>query len=574
MLPLSMRRALVVTALSFVAGCGGEAPRSRPLSALLVTFDTTRADALGCYGNPAGATPHLDALAAEGVRYERAHTVAPLTLPAHTSMMTGLWPPRHGVRDNGLRPLPRAAVTLAERARAAGLSTAAFLGSVVLDPAFGLDQGFERYDAPPRSSARRAERRGHEVVRRALAWLDELPSGARFLLWVHLFDPHDPYDAQPTYAAQVGGHPYLAEVAAADDAFGQLMAGLGERSSRTVVLALGDHGEALGQHGEPTHGSFVYEETLAVPMILRLPGGPRGVRVSAPVSVADVLPTLAAALELPPAADALALDGRALPLSDGQAQPGRGLYFEAWHGYFSYGWSPLAGWLDAGGKSLFASRSVFLDLARDPGETAPLPLEDSPVAAEHEAAVRSVLAAPRLPAEETPLDPGLLADLRAIGYADAGAWDRDLPDPLQPSERRSPTDAAGELQELLRAKALVAAGRTSEAEPALREVLEQNPRNWAALDALGLCLLERQAWAEAREVLQRAVAGGPPWASSRHNLGRALSELGRDAEALDAFRAAIAADPGYRPSVEEALRLAQRLGRSQEAARYEAMLER
>ena len=254
---MGRRASLSVLALALASACpGSDEPGG--LSAVLITLDTTRDDAVGA----PGVTPHLDALARDGVRFERAYTVAPLTLPAHASMLTGLVPLRHGLRVNGAGALPLAASTLAEHAAAAGLRTGAIIGAVVLDGAFGLDQGFETYDVPPHGRQQRdthfAMRTGAEVVELALAWLDEGDPRAPFFLWVHLWDPHAPYDAPAELAGRFPEHPYLDEVAAADAAVGTLIAGLTARGlmERTAILVVGDHGEAFGEHGELTHGTY------------------------------------------------------------------------------------------------------------------------------------------------------------------------------------------------------------------------------------------------------------------------------------------------------------------------------
>src|SRR6185503_9303787 len=263
-----VRRAIALGVLVLAAGCGQEERRS----ALLVTLDTTRADALSCYGNREPTTPVLDSLAKDGVAFDAAHTVMALTLPAHTSMLTGLAPLRHGLRDNGVAALPEAAQTIAARAHAAGIDTAAFVSSVVLDDDFGLDQGFDVYSVPVRRGATErahgAERPARATIDAALAWLAGRDSARPFFLWVHLYDPHHPYTPSAPFAERFSS-PYLGEVAAMDHELGRLFDDLRARGllERTFVLALADHGEAFGEHGELTHGTYCYETTLHVPLI-------------------------------------------------------------------------------------------------------------------------------------------------------------------------------------------------------------------------------------------------------------------------------------------------------------------
>jgi len=262
--------------------CGDAQPA--PRSALLITLDTTRADVLGPYGGPPGLAPTIERMAREGVVFERAYSVAPLTQPSHASMMTGLWPPVHGVRENGLNALPPAAETVAERARARGLQTAAFVAAVVLDAAFGLDQGFDTYVGPARkgesTTSHVAELPGDVVVDRALAWLSARERRKPFFLWVHLFDPHGPYTPPPAYQRQGRNEAtslYAGEVSFADAQVGRLLDALRADGTleETFVLLVADHGEAFGEHGEPTHGAYVWDTTLHVPLILRYPHGAR-----------------------------------------------------------------------------------------------------------------------------------------------------------------------------------------------------------------------------------------------------------------------------------------------------------
>ena len=355
-------------------GCSADPPAApsekaaSKTSILLVTLDTTRADALGCLGGRPGVTPRLDALAREGVLYTQARTTAPVTLPAHASMFTGLYPIRHGARDNGRTPLPPEATTLAELAREAGLETAAFVAAAVLDDAWGLDQGFETYVDPTRPhdgsvSAMYVERSAEEVVGDALRWLRERDAGRPFLLWVHLFDPHAPYVPPPAFARQAGGDPYLGEVARADAGVGALLDELARQDldDETLVVVVSDHGEGLGDHGEVTHGSLAYDTTLRVPLIVRHPDGRRaGTRSDEAASVVDVLPTVAAALGLEAPAG---IDGVDLgePLDGAE----RGIFFETSYGFLHYGWSPISGWLEGGLKYVHDACLLYTSDAAD-----------------------------------------------------------------------------------------------------------------------------------------------------------------------------------------------------------------
>ena len=262
---------------------------------LLITIDTLRADRVGAFGGPAGLTPNLDRLASEGVQLTRAYTAAPLTLPSHASILTAASPPVHGLRTNGLFRLGPAIPTLATVLKGAGYRTGAFVGSFVLDARFGLNRGFDEYDdrygeKHAGDPAEGAERRGEEVVKPALAWINarrfqsEAPSQRQspaaspqplapspWFAWVHLYDPHEPYRAPEPYASQ--HQPYDAEVAYADAMVGRLLAGLPQGAlDRTVIMVAADHGESLGEHGERSHGVFIYDVTMRVPWIIRHAG--------------------------------------------------------------------------------------------------------------------------------------------------------------------------------------------------------------------------------------------------------------------------------------------------------------
>ena len=261
---------------------------------LLVTLDTTRADHIGAYGDRRAQTPHLDRLAAEGVTFERAITAAPLTLPAHVSLFTGLYPFAHGVRNNGNFALSEGIPTLATALHAGGYRTAAFVSAFVLDRRYGLARGFDRYD-----DGVGLERRGDRTAAAVDSWLSERSEDHRpYFIWMYLYDPHDPYDPPPPFREAFADLPYDGEIAFDDRVVGALIDRVRRSDSdpSTLVAVVGDHGESLGEHGEATHGMFVYESDVRVPMILWWPGRlPAGRRVPALVRSIDLAPTLLAA---------------------------------------------------------------------------------------------------------------------------------------------------------------------------------------------------------------------------------------------------------------------------------------
>jgi choline-sulfatase len=346
-----------------------------PRNLLLVSLDTVRADHMGCYHNAAAQTPHLDALAASGLRFERASTVVPLTLPAHASLMTGTFPGWHGVHDNGGFYLDDDQLTLAEVLRNKGFRTGGFVGAFVLDRRWGIAQGFDRYfddfdlDAVPSAAGMdMIQRPGSEVVDRALEWLRAEPTRP-FFAWVHLYDAHTPYEAPEPFHSRfprTRDGAYDAEIASADAQVGRLVSALrGDgRLDETLVIVVADHGEMLGEHGELTHGFFIYEAATRIPLIITGPGVPARV-VSDQVRIVDVAPTALSLLGIPIPAEVQGAN--LMPLARGQ-HLGLVAHSESWYPRYHYGWSELRAIQDERFKMIRAPRPELYDLANDPRE--------------------------------------------------------------------------------------------------------------------------------------------------------------------------------------------------------------
>ncbi len=341
---------------------------------LLVTLDTTRPDHLGCYGYAAAETPTIDALASCGVRFDEAVTSAPITLPSHSTIMTGLIPPNHGVRDNGTHELPGNVVTLAELLKGQGYDTAAFVGCFVLDARYGLDQGFDTYDfSVPEEGFREAnlsfnERPADAVTDAAIKWLDSRTGSAPFFAWVHYFDPHQPYSSPTVGLQRFDGRPYDAEIAYVDMHLARLIARLKDRglADRTLVVVASDHGEGLGEHGETTHGFLLYDSTVRVALIISSPmlfDGPYRVEDRL-VGLVDILPTLASMLGMD---SPEGLDG--VNLLDTDFDADRVIYMETMYPYYAAGCSPSFGGRRRDAKFILSSRPDYYDLRRDPHET-------------------------------------------------------------------------------------------------------------------------------------------------------------------------------------------------------------
>lgn len=367
------RAAWLLPLLAAALACRGKAPAAaRGPNILVVTIDTIRADRVGAYGSSVGATPAIDAFAKEGVVFEQAIAPAPLTLPSHTTLFSGFLPFRTGVRVNGTDRVTAKVPLLAEAFADRGYRTAAFVSTLVLKSSSGIGRGFALYDdafeANNGKDARSfvSERRGDETVGRALAWLAKKApdQAAPFFLWVHLYDPHAPYAPPAPYAEQFRGREYDGEVAFADACFGRLLASVD--AADTLVVLAGDHGESLGEHGEQGHGVFLYDATIRVPLILRLPGKAfAGTRVAAQVRLADVAPTLRRMAALAP----VEADGEDLgPLLSNPASADRPAFSESDYPAFVLGWSPMRALRLSGRKLIDAPRRELYDLRADAGE--------------------------------------------------------------------------------------------------------------------------------------------------------------------------------------------------------------
>jgi len=342
-----------------------------PTNVLLITIDTVRADRIGAYGYTKAATPVLDRLAREGVRFSDATTQAPLTGPAHAALLTGFYPARLGVRDNATTPVPDQVTTAAEVFKARGYRTGGFVGAFILTAPYGFAQGFDTFDAdfPGFSDGLKlqVQRRGDAVVDAAVRWLDQ--GTQPFFGWVHLYDAHAPYDPPAPFAARFKTAPYDGEIAYVDACIGRLIAALERtgRLDRTLVAVVADHGEGLGEHGEQEHGMFLYDEVLRIPWIMRLPARAHaGATIAEQVRAIDVLPTLAAIAGIPMGR----VDGESIAgLVDGKARRDPpSSYAETFYPKWHYGWSELKSIRGDRRKYIDAPKPELYDLRTDPGE--------------------------------------------------------------------------------------------------------------------------------------------------------------------------------------------------------------
>ena len=529
------RSAGLLTAALCAAALAAAAPTAERPPIVLLTLDTTRDD---CVGGAGSGTPNLERLAARGTRFARALSPAPLTLPAHSSLLTGLDPPRHGVRDNGVGALPGDLPTLATVLRARGYSTAAFVSSRVLDRRFGLHRGFETYD--DRMTAEQTGEQGYPerdaaaVTESALRWL----AGRRspYFLWVHYYDPHAPYVAPGSDAAAPPGTRYRDEIRHVDAQVGRLLAGLPGPVERTIVAAVGDHGEMLGEHGERDHGVFLYRGSLDVPLILGGPGVPRGRRVE------KTVPTRALAATL------LRLSGLEDTTAFGDALPGLGLpspaeaavYSETFLPATAYGWSPLKAVTLDQLRYVEAPRPELYDLAADSGESHNLASERPAEVARLRARLQQLDGAgPTREAAAVAPDAAVAEALRSLGYLSGAS----APLTVARTGGMDPKDGMPLLSEFERAKALLAAGRVAEARALFEDLVRRSPGNVPFLSRLA----EAEAASGRREAalatLRAALQLNPSLDFLRLRLADGCFELGRLGEARAEYAATLAKDP-------------------------------
>ena len=408
--------------LALSAACR-QAPSSKPpaRNLVLITIDTLRADHVGAYGYSRAQTKVLDGLAANGALFERAYAAAPITLPSHATLLTGRYPPGHGARDNGMRVSP-SVPTLATLLHARGFKTAAFVAAFPLDHQFGLDRGFDVYgDRLPRGPDGRLanERPASSVIDEAIAWLrtateSRVPNPqSRFFLWVHLFEPHAPYgDPSSPGAARPVLDRYDDEIGTADREIGRLIGALGPAIGDTLVAVAGDHGEAFGEHDEYAHSIFVYDTTLRVPLVMSGPTVRRGVRVTDPVTLADVAPTVMHMLD----ATMQDVDGIDLtPALGGTAIPRREIYAESFAPLVEFGWAPLRAIRSGPWKFIDAPKPELFDIAQDAGEQHNV-VASQPAVAQSLATRAGRYADASLPGAAA-ADPQAAERLRALGYS-------------------------------------------------------------------------------------------------------------------------------------------------------------
>jgi len=584
---------------------------------LLVSFDTTRADHLGPYGYEGARTPTIDALAAEGTLLTRAYTTNPITLPAHTSLMTGTYPPFHGVRDNSNYFVREELETLAERLSAAGYDTAAFVGAFVLDSQFNLDQGFDRYDdqverdwsrdeieARERKAFGFPERKANLVSLAATNWLREREkTDSPFFMWLHYFDPHEPKNPPEPHRSLSPGA-YDAEIAFADEQLGNVIREIQKqgRYDQTLVVFTADHGEGLLDHGEPTHSLLIFDSTIRVPMIFRIPGRQPEVDDQL-ASLVDVTPSVLDLLGLEPGSD---VQGRSLFVPEGERQQRRAIYHESMVGLLQNGWSPLRGLRDGRWKLIHGSAPRLYDIEADPDDVFNLAQREPEVVREMEQRLVQFLAEHKSQETEkavTEADEETARKLRSLGYivtsdsATAAVTDDLVAAGEDPHRLRYLFDLFGiatenmdndkvmlaisQLDEILAvdpenraalnylARAhYLHTGRVVRAKELLARSLELDPEQEEARYFLIRILFGEGNLDGAREQAEAILAFQPKSLSALYELGRIYSALGDEARAIRHYELALEIDPSNLPSLLALGVLHAQRGRNAEAGPY------
>jgi arylsulfatase A-like enzyme/Tfp pilus assembly protein PilF len=549
---------------------------------LIITIDTLRADRLGCYGFTLARTPAIDKLAGESVRFTDAISSAPITMPAHSSIFTGLFPPAHGVRDNGAYALGENAVTLAERLRDAGYTTHAFVSALVLNRRYNLNQGFETYDDDlwaeddPKLFMIR-ERQAPKTADRFLQWFGEWDRTRTkpFFTWIHFFDPHQPYRPSPSDAA-LAISPYDAEIAGVDRQIGRIVETLRAKGllDNTLLIVTADHGESLGEHGEKTHAIFVYDATVRVPLLIRYHPAFAPAVYSAPVRSVDIVPTVLGILGLP---GGDTTDGHDLGAAIRGKEPAPQLpqYSESLLSEVGFGMAPLFAIRNDGYKYIRAPRPELYDLRNDPRELQNLQSAQPRLAAKLDAELTQLMkdsSRHAVKAAANPMTRETEESLQALGYLASHA-DRSSMQGMDPKDGLPLHNKLEEARHLAQQK------QWPQAETKLLEIVTVTPRNVSALNVLGLVGIKtddvekavkyyQQSLAidpqqfrvygvlggialtqgdldHAQKEFQAALAVNPHFAEALANLGFIEALRGRDLAAEQWYRKGVAADPTF-----------------------------
>jgi arylsulfatase A-like enzyme/Tfp pilus assembly protein PilF len=543
-------RAAATFLLLFAALPGISNAQSQP-NIVLVTLDTTRADRIGFMGSKRGLTPQLDAVARQGVVFTRAYSQAPLTTVSHATMFTGTYPQFHKVNDFGI-PLPKDLPALAELLKQRGYKTGAFVGSIILDPVNGMapsfNRGFDVYSADYRRRKRGLDRyktmenRAEQVVARASAWVKKNAAGP-FFLWVHVFDPHEPYEAPAPYAQRFAKDKYDGEIAYTDAVMGGLFAELRAlgKYDNTLIVVTADHGESLGDHGERAHGVFLYDETIHIPLLMKFPANQHaGRRVDALAGLVDLAPSV---LDVAGVTIPRVMQGRSLvPLIGQKAPPERPVYSETDYPRRAFGWSSLATWRT--GKYLFvrAPRPELYDTAADPGAKSNLAASNKSLAERFAAdaeGFRKRSSGDGPDRQDRPVDPRIAEKLTSLGYVAGISRTAAAASGIDPKDK---VDVANQMQSAMMA---LENERHDQVIPILEKVVATDPQIFIAQFQLGTAYARQREYAKAVAPLRKATELLPDTGMAHYELGLALYHTGDLKTSAAHFEIAADLMPGW-----------------------------
>ncbi len=546
---------MAVLALFFASlfSCGGPDPATtRQPNILVFTLDTLRADALGAYGHKSQTSPHIDALSAQGYRFTRAYTVTPLTIPAHSSLWTAMYPPRHGVQDNGDFFLDEGAVTLAERLSGAGYQTMASVGAEVTSHHWGFAQGFDAYfdDMGGREDTEknrwRVERPAPEVLGDAAGWFSEARDKDKpFFAWVHLFDIHHPYEPPEPFKSQFKKRPYLGEIAWTDsqmDGFLKRLDGLGELEN-TWIFILSDHGEGRGSHGENLHGVLLYNATTRIPLIIIPPTRDgKGQRIDTPTSIVDIHPTVLklAGLSLPEGLDGIDLSPWLKPSDKAQAPlKGRSVYVESLYAYRHYGWAPQKAWVTDTHKLLESTTPQLYD-AWDIQEKKDLAKTEVPTLQAHQQAL--LLATEAMVTDDNASARAELSDERLEQLAALGYITTTVEPALNTTSLPDPVAKLPMLKEVEKARSLLQSGQFEAASEQVAKILKGDP-SFVEMRSMQAQLLFRKGDLNAALTAITGLDKEHPSTNHKSLVANILMRQGKPAQAAAVFEEIVGIDP-------------------------------
>lgn len=520
--------------------------RTDDMNIVLITIDTLRADHLECYGYKGIKTPNINRIADEGILFQSAIVQTPLTLPSHSSIMTGTYPLYHGVRDNGGFYLDESQTTVAEELKRSGYSTAAFVGAFVLDSRWGLDQGFDYYydnfdlTKYKTVSLDAVQRRGDEVLAEAIKWMERNQAN-KFFAWIHLYDPHTPYDPPEPFRSRYGGKRfglYDGEIAYVDQLMGEFRDFLRKQGlwDKTAVILTGDHGESLGEHKESAHGFFIYDSCTRVPLIIRFPTtGLSNVLIGQQVQSIDIMPTIlhSAHVPIPESVQGKSLLSLMMGKGEGDISDA---YSETFWPKFHYGWSELRLLRRGGYKFIDAPKPELYDLLKDPGETVNIVDEKATLAYEMKRDLENLIKEysaegieEKLPRR---LDDDSLAKLQALGYIGSFRASSEK----KGENLADPKDRIELYNEIKLAQFLVAEGKTDQAITKIQNVLSKDPSVLEALYIQGNIFSKEKRYDEAIEEYKKALSSDPEYYDALFGLAMAYKNAGKTEEAILGFQ--------------------------------------